>query len=51
MQKVRQNILFLKRDYSESEIVHHTGVTRPTIHLYSPMLKGKSLSNQAGTFT
>lgn len=39
MQKVRQILLFLKRGYSEREIARQTGVSRPTIHLYSKLLK------------
>ena len=39
MQKVRQILLFLKRGYSEREIARQTGVSRPTIHLYSTLLK------------
>jgi predicted DNA-binding protein YlxM (UPF0122 family) len=39
MQKVRQILLFLKRDYSEREIARQTGVSRPTIHLNSKLLK------------
>ncbi len=39
MQKVQQIILFLKRGYSEREIAKQTGVSRPTIHLYSLLIK------------
>lgn len=42
MQKIRQILLFLKRGYSEREIVKQTGISRPTVHLYA------SLFNQTG---
>jgi transposase len=34
MQKIRQILLFLKRDLSERGIAEQTGVSRPTIHSY-----------------
>jgi transposase len=34
MQKIRQILLFLKRDVSERSIAEQTGVSRPTIHSY-----------------
>lgn len=39
MQKVQQILLFLKRGYSEREIVKQTSISRPTIHLYSTLIK------------
>lgn len=39
MQKVRQRLLFLIHGYSEREIARQKGVSRPTIHLYSKLLK------------
>ncbi len=39
MQRIRQILLFLKRNYSEREIAKQTRVSRPTVHLYSTLFK------------
>ncbi|SJN46525.1 Mobile element protein [Sphingobacterium sp. JB170] len=46
MQKLRNILLFLNRGYSERAIAKQTGVSRPTIHLYSELFKatGKDYS-------